>query len=471
MNKYIGVTIGPVFETINMAETLAALWASSYMFSLISKTVCETLVEKGVPKENIIAPYYNPDDLMLSKNDGIGLFHDRIVFVPGDFDIAQFDEVKNTVLEKTGQIMGIDSDYLKEYILLSAAEFEAENPLAESGRVLDCLELAAPYVFCEKKNPLMSLFVGSEDQEYSRNSAIKKIAADFENFQLRTEQATIKTIEDIVRTGTGKKKYRYYAIVRSDGDNTNRIIGNLDAVAQKSFSKDCLAHCAQIAKLVEEYSGVTIYSGGDDLLAILPCESRDGKGLFEFTRRANEMYMENFRKYNVQSTLSFGIAIAYYKYKLGESLDESAHLLFDVAKTRKNGVAISVRKNSGQTDSIFASNDCIGKIMDLQESAERPVKEGESFVFLSEASDIAKNAELFEQCTDKQSITNLFSNFFAATKNDFWNKHVSGIYADLQSGLEIRAITEDGIVEDRVQALVYLLRIIKFFTEKEADAA
>ncbi|MBR3576324.1 MAG: hypothetical protein IKL42_02860, partial [Clostridia bacterium] len=129
MNKYIGVTIGPVFETINMAETLAALWASSYMFSLISKTVCETLVEKGVPEENIIAPYYNPDDTVLSKNDGIGLFHDRIVFVPGDFDIAQFDEVKNTVLEKTGQIMGIDSDYLKEYILLSAAEFEAENPL------------------------------------------------------------------------------------------------------------------------------------------------------------------------------------------------------------------------------------------------------------------------------------------------------------------------------------------------------
>ncbi len=470
MNKYIGVTIGPIFETINMADTPASLWAASYMFSLISKTVCETLAEKGVPEEDIIAPYYKNDDPLISKNDGIGLFHDRIIFRADKFDIVQFADVKSKVLEKAGQIMGLDYEYLSEYILLSAAEFEAENPIAESGLVLDCLELAVPYVFCEQKNPLMSLFTGSEEQTLSRNSAIKKIAADFEKFQLRKNQSNIKTIEDIVNTGTGKKKYRYYAIVRSDGDNTNKIIRNLDADMQREFSRDCLAHCARIAQLVEEFDGVTIYSGGDDLLAILPCESRSGKNLFEFTDRANGMYTENFRKYGAQSTLSFGIAVAYYKSMLGEALAESAHLLFDVAKTRKNGVAISVRKHSGQTDSIFASNDCIDRILFLQQEAEKPVKDGEVPVELSEAPEIAKKAGLFKHCREKQTIINLFSNFFASEKNDFWHKYVPETYADMQSGFEIKAITEDGIVDDSVQALAYLLRIIKFFTEKEASA-
>ena len=71
MAKYTGVTMGPIFETINMTGSPAALWVASYMFSLISKTVCETLVEKGVPEEDIIAPYYKTGDPLLSKKDGI----------------------------------------------------------------------------------------------------------------------------------------------------------------------------------------------------------------------------------------------------------------------------------------------------------------------------------------------------------------------------------------------------------------
>ena len=471
MNKYIGVTIGPIFETINMAGTPAALWAASYMFSFISKTVCETLVEKGVPEKDIITPYYRKGDPLISKNDGIGLFHDRIVFRSGSFDIADFSAVRKTVLERTGQMFETDYEYLSEYILLSAAEFEAENPIAESGRVLDCLELAVPYVFAQKTNPLMTMFVGETGTAIGRNKAIKKITAEFEKFQLRKNETAFKRIEEIANTGTGKKKFRYFAIVRSDGDNTNKIIENLDADTQRAFSKDCLSHCAHMAQLVEEFNGVTIYSGGDDLLAILPCESRKGENLFEFTRRANEMYKENFRKYNAESTLSFGIAVAYYKSPLEDVLAQSAALLFDVAKSKKNGVALRVQKHSGQTDSIFVSNDCIDRIQFLYKESEKPVKENEMPVFLSSANIIAKKSALFKQCSEKQTIINVFCNEFASSKNEFWHKHVPEIYADMQSELEIKAIGENGIIEDDpVQALVYLLRIINFFTEKEGTA-
>lgn len=468
MSRYTGITIGPIFETINMASTPAALWAASYMFSFISKTLCEKLVESGVPVNDIIAPYYEKDDELISKNNAMGLFHDRIIVRSEHFDIDNFDTLRREAIEKTGQLMGLDAEYLDEYIMISAAEFEAENPIAESGRVLDCLELASPYVFCEHTNPLMTLFTGGEVQTISRNSAIKKIAAEFEKFPLWKDSTTLKDTEDIAGTGTGKKKYRYFAIVRSDGDNTNKIIGTLDVDKQRGFSKDCLVHCSRIAQLVEEFNGVTIYSGGDDLLAILPCESRDGKTLFEFAKRANDMYVENFGKYGVNSTLSFGIAVTYYKAIMADALTESARLLFDIAKTRKNGVAISVRKNSGQTDSIFVSNDCLDRVVFLQKLAEAPVKEGDVPVGLADASEIGKRASIFRQCTDKESITNLFQNFFASKKNDFWHKAVPEIYADMHAGLEIKAITENGISDDVVQAFAYLLRIIKFFTEKGA---
>ena len=84
-NKYIAVTIGPIFDTINLASSPSALWAASYLFSMLSKNICQTLTENGINKEEIISPYYDPDDELLNKNDGVGLFHDRIIFRSENF--------------------------------------------------------------------------------------------------------------------------------------------------------------------------------------------------------------------------------------------------------------------------------------------------------------------------------------------------------------------------------------------------
>ena len=48
-NTYIGLTIGPIFDTLNLASTPAALWAGSYLFSSLTKTICELLVSDLVP--------------------------------------------------------------------------------------------------------------------------------------------------------------------------------------------------------------------------------------------------------------------------------------------------------------------------------------------------------------------------------------------------------------------------------------
>ena len=101
-DKYIAVTIGPIFDTINLASSPSALWAASYLFSMLSKNICQTLTENGINKEKIISPYYDPDDELLNKNDGVGLFHDRIIFRADDFSIDDFNEkIKDAAIKKT----------------------------------------------------------------------------------------------------------------------------------------------------------------------------------------------------------------------------------------------------------------------------------------------------------------------------------------------------------------------------------
>ena len=57
--KYIGITIGPIFETMSLTSSPVALWAASYMFSLLSRSLCEVLTEYpeyNVAEEDIFRP-------------------------------------------------------------------------------------------------------------------------------------------------------------------------------------------------------------------------------------------------------------------------------------------------------------------------------------------------------------------------------------------------------------------------------
>lgn len=44
--SYIGLTIGPIVETIGNAKQTGELWASSYLFSYIMKNIIKTLIVK-----------------------------------------------------------------------------------------------------------------------------------------------------------------------------------------------------------------------------------------------------------------------------------------------------------------------------------------------------------------------------------------------------------------------------------------
>lgn len=479
MKKYIGITIGPIFKTMSLTSSPVALWASSYIFSLLSRTICENLVKDGVDKNNIVTPYYDEDEPLLAENNGTGLFPDHIIFNAENYDASRMQEIIENSVVFVAEQFNLDIDYLKKYVMVAGAEFEADNPILGCGKILDSLELATPFIAEETTNHILSLFSGDE---YSKNNSLKGIPVIslFEKFQLKKTEKSFKSLEDIVGTGNGYKKYKYYAIVRSDGDSMSRIISNLQSDEDiRKFSFTCLEYCSKIAKSVEDFNGVTVYSAGDDLLAILPCESKDGKSLFEFVEKANKIFGESFDKYNQPTSLSFGITVAYYKFPLYEALDDSYDLLETAKSNGKNRLAIRLQKHSGQAETLVIPNGKTEKIIDILETVKKNKEQdnnGENEndkIFLSALHKVAMFEKLFNGTENEDEIYALFKNTFDGnehTDNVFLHQKLPEFFVGLSKDNSVKAVNEDGIAEGNpALALCYVLRFLKFFFEKDGD--
>ena len=71
--KYIGITIGPIYDTIKIAQKTREIWGASYMFSYICKEIL-----KQIKPENYIVLL--PDSTyVLQTYPGVGLYPDRIL--------------------------------------------------------------------------------------------------------------------------------------------------------------------------------------------------------------------------------------------------------------------------------------------------------------------------------------------------------------------------------------------------------
>jgi len=98
-SKYIGITIGPIFDTINKAQKTREIWGASYLFSYICK---EILKKIKVSDYTILLP---DTSQINATQPGVGLFPDRILMRTkgsGNFDDVNkiIKEVKLSVSEK-----------------------------------------------------------------------------------------------------------------------------------------------------------------------------------------------------------------------------------------------------------------------------------------------------------------------------------------------------------------------------------
>lgn len=150
----------------------------------------------------------------------------------------------------------------------------------------------------------------------------------------------------------------YYAILHADGDAMGQAIDGLasDYKLHQEFSRQLDKFASSVRDIVESHWGALIYSGGDDVLALMPLHS-----LLSCAKELHSKFDEAWSDFSAlgdvtKPTLSIGIAIAHYM----EPLSDTLHLARAAEKKAKsfpgkNALAITLSKRSGSDRTIVGS--------------------------------------------------------------------------------------------------------------------
>ena len=411
--KYVGITIGPIFKTIGEAISPAGLWFGSYFFSTVTKTLCEKLV--GIPNVKIFSPFYDSNSNQNPQEDGIGRYHDRILFSIDDNTVTEeklqkiISAVKKEMAKKFGtfktdkEIMLFIDNYLRiDFVILNEKTIEIIGKSGKDGNniaiilndALDALELMAAGKGRTDKNLFAPFFTGKKDNRNVYIKGSKLFTATKLSSQLvikpsdsdSDSNSDLKSIEDIALSRKKEEDFstetpsdeaaslrsEYYAVVNSDGDKVGTLLKDLcrgvDISQQSdrinSFSKACLKYAGEAAELVGNYGGMTIYAGGDDLLFIAPVYS-----LFSLCRELDETFKNTLKKglkkglkeilsdVEINVSLSFGVAVQYVKYPLYEALERARVQLYKAKESCGNRLGIELVKHSGKTVQLMVENE------------------------------------------------------------------------------------------------------------------
>lgn len=404
---YVGITIGPIFDTVKDASTPAALWFASSLFSDVTKRLCDEILKlKGYETIEIHSPYYSDE---IRTDDGVGKFHDRVIVSVVEEQMSPngketlmhaLSEIVSRVKEGTVYLFHPKivkeetktflNQYLKiHFVVLDEHAVGEENCVLALSPYLDSLELMKTFPMDHFQNPIRRTFMGEKDNRnvYIKESPLFQKIQKAEN-QFRGSKDSIWTVEDIAschgKAEKGKKSSRYFAVIHADGDGMGNFLSGLGNEKITDFSKACLNYAEAASKQIAEFGGMTIYAGGDDLLFLAPVADKNGKTIFQLCNEIQNTFAEMLNKEETikgtanRPTLSFGIAVRYVKFPLYEALDASRNLLYKAKELggKKNRMAIDVQKHSGQSAAVAVSNQSCQKMLQFFEiSQDVPISE------------------------------------------------------------------------------------------------
>ncbi len=374
---YIGITIGPIIETLTTASRPAALWCASSMFSWLSEDICNGLIDKG---GCIISPYYknkkSPAEYSV-VTEKAGKYHDRIIcFVEKESDEAVkklVDDVTSNSKEnlaetlmkafpekderKRADLKKAIIQYLQvHYIIEKESASDDKNCILRLSPYLDAAERCPVFQADQTLHPIVELFEGKEN---SHNAYLKK-CFNIENGHtslLYGKEKKIRDIENIANNSpeSDRKIFNYYAVVQADGDNMGNLLESLQSDEEvEKFSETCLKYTTEAADKIDKFGGVVIYAGGDDLLFIAPLESKTGKNIFELCNDVTGMFNSSFENYENAPTLSFGISINYKHFPLYEAVSNALSCLEEAKKVPKIKEEQNLSEDTNKTESTEA---------------------------------------------------------------------------------------------------------------------
>lgn len=503
MSNYIGITIGPIYDTLMLSSTPASLWGASYLFSHISKSICEKLISRGISKPSFVTPYIDDQEggilsveINKSFQEGIGLFHDRIIIESEKVESVTevISEIKEEVALGFSESIGNEEkvkkyfdQYLQlQFVLLQVGE--NENPILKLSPHLDAIELQKTYVVHEESNYILELFANKSDkniQGINSNKLIKEsfLVNNLKKWQLLNGKDNILDIESIAGKQQDIKTYKkdsYYAIVQADGDNMGKVLSQLTTKEEiRQFSKNCLSFGAESSKLIKEFGGITMFAGGDDLLFLAPVNGYGDEKLIILLKKIQDVFNNVFASYiemmkleqNPIPSVSFGLVIRYYKYPLYEAFSAASSELFGHAKYSpgKNAVSINVQKHSGQSIEFiiedFNNNSRVEDILQLEAY-------NKSDFLKSIRQKLMSHNVLFSLAKSNQSLKSVFENIFdedihKKEANITYLNKIKEFYKNMDKVQVNKPIEE---IEDKsLSALISVLSYAKFLSDKGSE--
>lgn len=517
--RYIGITIGPIYDTLMLTSTPAGLWGASYLFSTIARELC---IKLGRIME-LITPYFDANDSLFHDRTGIGLFPDHLIFLQGEAQLADIRAEVDNVIEYAAGLLSPDGSpadpaiqaYYREYLQIHVLPYgSARNAIMDSTGLMDCAELERSFPVVEEVNPILASLEQPRHTLLAgvggRNDAIKRsrlvtTTIPQGNWQLLSRDGSIRTLEEIAGNGMTLKdrflttadvklklkKFAYYAIVQADGDNMSKVIAACeDDKSIKDFSKGCMQYAASAADEVQAYGGTTIYAGGDDLLFIVPVENSKGMTLFELLTSLQSKFKQHFEGYKTIPTLSFGVAICYHKYPLYEAFSLAQHMLFSQAKQKagKNAIALTLQKHSGQCVELWFTNADASLCLERFKALLRSLIDSDTEEKL--LSSAVEKLQLFEplfataihewvQHPDSPTLENVFENTFDADMHSAkgaaaYLKGVKGLIRVAQNcitPIDLPEHLDEGLKQalTRLHATEGMLRLMKFYLERGSE--
>lgn len=409
----IGITNGPIYETMQLATKPAQLWFVSTFFSEYTRRLAVAIYEHL--SQDILVPYINSKEVANiastgqepALKDGVGKYHDRIIFrsnIPPDELETELhkiiDQTKSGMMDlfldpyyRTNPFYrghhyldknnGFDPwhiemghSFLEAYIYSDFIILDYNNVGPEwfitLSEELDALEMMRPYDLSNGKgNPFIDLFdgYGNSPNRYIKHSRLyrmvphesRPINQHTSNLLNIKEIAAGKANDDSCKTEDTAGAQGYYAVVSADGDGTGKYMHHMSDAQVKEFSSCCMKYVRCAVKLVRNYGGMAIYAGGDDLLFLAPLSKADTtKSIFSLCSEINDCFREqlkgdaSLRTMNGDiPTISFGISIQHAESRLYDALLESRRLLNEVIKASvktRNSMAVHLWAPIGRED-------------------------------------------------------------------------------------------------------------------------
>ncbi len=418
MKNYLAITIGPIYQTFRNARQTREVWAASFLFSYLAKGIITRLclhTYSGSGYSNLTEADINAiiskadqfvlpnisDERLFEAKSGVGLFPDRIIVKLEEQSKTDFQSIIDLVVKDiateiaTANHGAVDDTFkfLKQYLRIDWDIYgiaENANPIIEISQYLDSLELTPNFVSKVSENPLDDFllninkngFLANNYNELDTNNNIRfESLVEIATRELRSkpyyrrelnsniwdepqnseqDKGDTKFIDALSRKTEDFKNYhKYICIVKADGDKIGKTLQKINGNQVFDFSKKLLNWGLDVKDKIRTYGGVPIYVGGDDLLFFAPVCSERGNiiDLIDLIDEAFVAQQWSDISTEVMPSLSYGVSLTYYKFPLGEAIEEASNLMYAAKKAGGNAIALKLLKHSGSEFELTLKKD------------------------------------------------------------------------------------------------------------------